>query len=80
MELQSIADTVQNRRKVNLLRPSDEYSIQWLAWSRALSAAFFTFYATLVIVAQTEEFWKYLTNLTYITNFLAFAMLFLLHY
>ena len=73
-------DSEEYKRKVNLLRPSDEYSVQWLAWFRAAAAVFFVIYAAIVMIGQTEEFWKYLTNLTYITNMFAFTLLTYLHY
>ena len=66
-------------KKTSYLQPSDQYSIKWLAYVRLFAAVYFTFHATLVVVATFEDFWKYLTNLTYIAVMLAYQVLLYAH-
>ena len=66
-------------KQVMMLKPSDSYSIKCLAWLRAVAAAYFTFHAALVIIASTEDFWKYLTNLTYICVMPSYILLAIAH-
>ena len=48
------------------LQPSDRYTIQLLAYLRALCAIYFTAHVILVMVGTWKVWWKYLTNLTYV--------------
>ena len=50
-----------------------------LFWVRALACAYFTFHVILVIVATYDEFWKFLTNLTYIVVMINYQLLFYAH-
>jgi L-asparagine transporter-like permease len=65
----------QDKKRKEFLMPSDNYSIKYLAWLRALTCAYFTFHALLVSIASYEDFWKYLTNLTYIIAMICYHLI-----
>ena len=66
-------------KKKEVMMPSDRYSVKFLAWLRAYACAYFTFHAILVAIATVEEFWMYLTNLTYLLVMVSYHVLLWAH-
>ena len=66
-------------KKISFLMPSDRQSIKCLFWVRFVACGYFTFHVTLVIVNTYDEFWMYLTNLTYCFVMMAYCVIFYAH-
>ena len=66
-------------KKINMLAPVDGQSIKTLFWVRAIACGYFTFHCTLVVIVTYDEFWKFLTNLTYIMAMISYHFLFWAH-
>ena len=49
--------------------------MKWLALVRAFAASYFTFHVGLVLFFTFEEFWMYLTNLTYVVVMITYIVL-----
>ena len=67
------------KEKRDLLAPRDNYNVKCLAYLRAIAALYFTGHVILVVTVTYDEFWKFLTNLTYILCMPAYQMLFYAH-
>lgn len=60
--------------------PSDQENLQRLVYVRAFACWYFTCHAGLVIIATYDEFWMYLTNLTYCAVMITYQIIFYAHY
>lgn len=67
-------------KKVQMLQPNDLYNVKWLAYVRGFAAIYFIFHVNLVLIATFEEFWMYLTNLTYVAVMFNYTLLAYAHY